>query len=345
MNFDEYTRLFKIKAHAKGLEEESINKYLNYAKPLMEKSLPVIYNQKHLSLLFGINSIYLYGVSNCPKHYYRKFNIKKKNGKKRIIHEPLPLLKEIQKWILKEILDKLKPSIYTKAFKKKSSIKDNAKFHRNQKKVLCLDIEDYFGTIKSNMVYLFFSELGYYPEVATMLTRLCTYKHKLPQGAPTSPALSNLLTISLDNKLSKIVSQDNLPLRYSRYADDITFSGTFNSTEIIKKVNEIIYSENFKLNTRKTRVLTSNKRQIVTGIVVNKKLQVTNDKRRKIRQIMYYINKYDLKTHIKVIRWNQSEERYIRYLLGNVNFVLFINSKDKDMIKYKDTLINLLQSY
>jgi RNA-directed DNA polymerase len=344
LKFDEYTKLFKIEAQANDLGSEYIDKCLRYAEPLLKKSIPIISDQNHLSLLLGVDLIYLYGVSNCSKRYYRKFNIKKRNKKKRTIHEPLPLLKEIQKWILKEILDKVKPSIYNKAFKKKSSIKDNAKFHRNQKKIVCLDIKDYFGSIKYNKVYLFFSDLGYAPDVSTMLTNLCTYKYKLPQGAPTSPSLSNLLTISLDNKLFELVNQYTPPLRYSRYADDITFSGLFNSTEIIKKINEIICSEEFRLNTEKTRVLTSNKRQIVTGIVVNKKLQVDKNKRKKIRQCMYYIEKYGLDSHIKSIKWMQSQESYVRYLLGNVNFILFINTKDMNMIKYKDVLINFLKN-
>lgn len=343
MNFHEYTELFKKKAEEKGLTFEYIDNCLKYAEPLAKKSIPIIYDQKHLSLLLGIDLIYLYGVSNSSKCYYRKFEIKKRNGKKRIIHEPLPLLKEIQTWILKEILDKLIPSIYTKAFKKNSSIKDNAKFHRNQKKVICLDIKDYFESIKYNKVYLFFSDLGYASDVAMMLSKICTYKNRLPQGAPTSPALSNLLTISLDNKLFKLANQYNPPLRYSRYADDITFSGRVDSTDLIKKVNSIVYTENFRLNFEKTRVLASNKCQIVTGIVVNKKLQVNKKKRKEIRQIMYYIRKRGLESHLNKIKWLNSKESYIRYLLGNINFILFINPKDYNMVEYKKSLINLLE--
>lgn len=345
MKYSKYSMAFKQEATKNGLNEEEIESYLKYAKVLLEKSLPIIYDQEHLSKLLGINLLYLYTLTNASNKFYRQFEINKKNGKKRRIEEPLPILKEAQYWILKEILFKCECSNYTKAFKKKSSIKENAKFHRKQKNVINLDIKDYFESITGFRVYEFFLELGYNPEVSMMLTKICTNNNSLPQGAPTSPYLSNVITQSLDNKLASLSAREEYKLRYTRYADDITFStnNDVDITRLIKDVSKILKSEGFYINKDKTRVQSTNKRQMVTGIVVNDKLQVSKEQRKKNRQDMHYISKFDLDSHIDRIGWKKGKEKYVRHLLGNINFVLFINPKDEEHLRYKEILIKILK--
>ncbi|CEN85132.1 retron St85 family RNA-directed DNA polymerase [Paraclostridium sordellii] len=345
MNYNKYSIIFKQEANNQGLSEDEIEVYLTYAKVLLDKSLPIIYNQDHLSKLLGIHPIYLYTLTNSSDKFYRKFKINKKNGKKRNIEEPLSILKEAQYWILEHILLKCSCSNYTKAFKANSSIKENAKFHKKQNIVINLDIEDYFGTIKGHKVYEFFRTLGYNNEVSIMLTKICTNKDSLPQGSPTSPYLSNIITENLDNKLAELAKKEEYGLRYTRYADDITFStnNKINITNLIIDTKYVLKQEGFKINYKKTKVISSNKRQMVTGIVVNDKLQVSKQQRRKVRQAMYYIEKYDLESHIRNIGWQKGKDKYLRHLLGNINFVLFINPKDKEHLKYKSQLIQKLK--
>ena len=335
MDISIYVNEFTKKAQELNYTEDHIMICLEYARSLYNKGVPIIYDQEHLSKLVGVNLCYLYGVTNNSVLYYRKFKIKKRSGRKRIIQEPLPLLKEIQKWICENILIKLDTSIYSKAYKRGMSIKDNAKFHKKQKRVIAMDIKDYFTSIKFYKVYNLFSSLGYKEEVAVMLSKLCTYNGYLPQGAPTSPMLSNLVTKQLDEKIFNMCMGIDSKTRYSRYADDMTFSGDISPDILIRKVRRIINTEGFTINDAKTRVYEQNKCQKVTGIVVNSKMQISRTQRDGVRQEVYYLCKYGIKEHLLRIKWNKSQKAYIRNLWGRVNYILFVNPKDNKISKCK----------
>lgn len=253
MKWEEYKTKFYHYAIFEGKNQEYIDKCLGYAKKLFDQGLPIIYDQLHLSLLVGYEEKYLLKVSNSQELFYREFDILKKNKREyRTISEPLPNLKNIQRWILSELLSNLEPSEYSKAFRAGFSIKDNARFHRRQPKLLTIDIKDYFGSINFNKVYLFYRNLGYSKQVSVMLANLCTLNNGLPQGSPTSPMLSNLITKRLDIRISGFCKKHDI--RYTRYADDLTFSGDFNEGFIIKFVKQLLQSEGFTINESKTRV-------------------------------------------------------------------------------------------
>lgn len=343
MNFQSYSKEFREQAKDLEYEDEYIERCIEYARNLIMNKIPIIYDQEHLGKLLGVKLEYLYGVSNNSTPYYRKFEIKKKSGKIRTIHEPLPLLKEIQKWIYVNILSNVEVSRYAKGYVKGLSIKDNAKFHKRQKKVLCMDIKEYFPSISEWKVYNLFISLGYREEVAMMLCKLCTYEGYLPQGAPTSPILSNIITKKLDEKIFDICIKINANIRYSRYADDMTFSGDFDQNILIKEIRRVAYEEGFKINDLKTRVSANNKCQKVTGIVVNEKLQISRQDRDKVRQEVYYLCKYGIKEHLKKITWKKSEKEYITNLKGRINFILFINPKDAKVSKVKEELKRYLK--
>lgn len=338
--WEKYSTKLEKRAKSQKFDAETIKEILDYAHKLHEKNLPIIFDQHHLSLLVGYHITYLIRASYNPEKFYRKFNIPKKSGGLRSISEPLPSLKEIQKWILDEILYKCDVSEYTKAYRPGKSIKNNAQFHRNQKIVLKLDIKDYFPSIKYPKIYAFFKRLGYSKAVTTMLANLCCLHKCLPQGAPTSPALSNLVTVHLDNRISGFTKK--LKIRYTRYADDLTFSGDFNPGIIINFVEKVLNEEGFLLNKEKINTMYQNKRQQVTGIVVNKYMQTPRELRKKLRQDIYYIEKFGLKSHMEKIK----EERtyYINHLLGIANHIYFINPTDKEAKKYIDILKKHLNS-
>lgn len=328
MNWEEYKLKFYHYAIFKGKNDEYINSCLNYAESLFKKGLPVIYDQQHLSLLVGYEELYLIKVSNSQELFYREFEIIKKNKiDYRTISEPLPNLKNIQRWILREILSKLEPSEYSKAFRPNYSIKDNAKFHKRQKKVLTIDIKNYFESIGYNRVLVFFRNLGYNKQVSIMLANICTLDNGLPQGAPTSPMLSNLITKKLDRRIAGFTKKQNI--RYTRYADDLTFSGDFDEGYVIRFTKSILNSEGFAINDSKTRVRLRNQRQEVTGIVVNEKMQASRSYRRDFRKEMYYIKKYGLDSHVNSINAGNII-KYLYHLLGMANFIININPSDKE---------------
>ena len=201
MIWEEYEKNYREIAKLEGKSDDYCINQLCYAKKLFDQGLPIIYSQKHLSLLLGYSLEYLYAVSNSSTKFYRSFNIPKKSGGLRRIDEPLPSLKEIQKWILTEILDCIPESPYSKAYTKGKSVKDNARIHRNQDKILLMDLKDFFGSISFGRVFSLFLKLGYRESVAVMLSNLCCYKNYLPQGACTSPKLANLVAKHMDYRI------------------------------------------------------------------------------------------------------------------------------------------------
>jgi len=326
MKWDTYKTNFIKAAKANNKSIKYIEYCLKYALYLYENDLPIIYDQTHFSMLVGYDIEYISAASHKANLFYRTFNIPKKNGDLREISEPLPNLKDIQKWILEEILYKCKVSKYAKAYIPRRSVKENARFHRNQKIVLTLDIKNFFGSIKYIKIYLFFRQLGYSVSLSTMLANLCCLDGSLPQGAPTSPALSNLVTYRIDQRIGGFALNNNI--RYTRYSDDMTFSGDFDEGRVIQFVSKVVSDEGLTLNDKKTRVRYASQRQEVTGITVNNKLQASKEMRRKLRQELYYINKYGLKSHLEMT--NNSRSHYIYHLLGIAYFIIFINPQDSE---------------
>lgn len=273
-------------------------------------------------------------ATSRPENFYRSFTIPKKAGGRRNISEPLPSLKEIQRWMLVNILYKCQASKYSKAYVPKNSIKSNSKFHRGKKIVLTIDIENYFQSIKREVVFNFFQGLRYTPFVADIFSRLCCLDDSLPQGASTSPMLSNLITKNLDEAIAAFVMP--LEIKYSRYADDLTFSGDFNPGYIIKKVKKLLDPYSLKTNNKKIRVQNRHERQLVTGIVVNEKMQVAKNRRKKVRQEIYYIEKFGFENHCEKISIDKFN--YLEHLLGTVNHMLFVNPKDAELKRYRSFL-------
>jgi RNA-directed DNA polymerase len=337
MDFSNYKDAFTNEAIQSGYSEQNIQRCLDYAAPLFSNAVPIIYNTSHLSVLVGYKKEYLQKAALHTKYFYRDFEVLKRNGKKRPISEPLPSLKEIQHWILKKILYSIPVSPFAKAYKPNVSLIENLKFHRNQPKVFTLDLENFFPSITIDGVEKIFSKLGYCNSISNLLAKLCTRNGTLPQGAPTSPTLSNLIFIDADEMIANYCIQKKI--RYTRYADDLSFSGDFDEKELFVVVKGIIEKMKFKINTAKTKLMTPGNRQTVTGIVVNEKPQVVFHKRNELRQAMYYIQKFGIDEHREYREINQ--RNFLEHLLGKINFVLQINPKDTEFIKYKSFLVDL----
>lgn len=339
MKFSQYKENFILEAKKNELSDEFIFSSLLYAEKLFNQNLPVIFDTKHLSLLIGVEISKLYTISNDSKKYYRHFKISKSSGGFRTISEPYPTLKIVQKWIQDNILVHSINNIYSKAFKKGVSIKDNAKFHKDQKVLINFDIENYFGSISEFDIENYFSSLGYYKDISKMLSKLCSYKGVLPQGSITSPSLSNVLTIRLDQHMIDYARMHKL--RYTRYADDLSFSGESLPKNIYNFVLKVLNESGFKLNHKKSKIRRDYQRQVVTGIVVNKKMQKDKIYRDKIRQEVYYIKKHGLKSHLEYYECDGDSKSYLKSLLGRISHVLFINPYDKKMKEYKEAILDV----
>lgn len=180
-----------------------------------------------------------------------------------------------------------------------------------------------------NHVFYFFISSGYEKKLSLILSNLVTLKGSLPQGAPTSPCLSNIIMRKFDADISTYCKKNDI--RYTRYADDLTFSGKLNKQKIINLCEKKLNRLNLKLNTDKIRVLKRHNRQSVTGIVVNEKIQVERSKRLEYRKITYYIEKYGTENHLKKINLNIDSKQYLISLKGKIGYAIFINPYDENL--------------
>ena len=241
--------------------------------------------------------------------HYQRFLIPKKAGGDRLISAPMPRLKRVQYWVLDNILAKMPVHEAAHGFTPERSIVSNALPHVGREVVVNLDLKDFFPTLTWKRVKGKFRGLGYSEAVATVLALLCTepdvdaveldgqrlYARKgprrLPQGAPTSPALTNLICMRLDRRIMGVATK--LGFTYTRYADDMTFSASGEAAgktgTLLKAVNDIITAEGFTVHPDKTRVMRRHRRQEVTGLVVNDRVAVPRDMLRRFRALLHQI--------------------------------------------------------
>lgn len=286
----------------------------------------------------------IYSISNNIEKNYKVYKIKKRNGKYRTIYEPNSILKQIQKQILINILNNKSISKYAKAYHKGISLKDNAIPHINKKIILKLDIKNFFENISFLDVYNACFSIEYFPKsVGFILTYLCTYDNHLTQGSPTSAYISNLIMKEFDEEIGNWCNINDIS--YTRYSDDMTFSGNFNPSELIIKIRKMLYKLGLELNNDKIHIVNKSQSQSVTGIIVNEKLQVNAKYRNKIRQEIYYIKKFGLKSHLNKCSINVNELKYLNKLYGRILYVLQINKFDQEFLKYKKFIEELKRQY
>ncbi len=290
----------------------------------------------------------LYALANHGEKHYEKIRIPKKSGGFRTLLAPDPLLKYVQKNLLHYVLEGFSVSDHAAAYRKKGNRSavcccvENASLHRGKALILKLDIENFFGSITFPLIYHSAFPAKYFPpEVGKLLAELCCYLEYLPQGAPTSPAISNLVMKHFDEYMAEWCGQRGIV--YSRYCDDLTFSGDFDPGEVIRKAERFLRAMGFSLNRRKTKVLSKASRQMVTGLVVNEKVQPSREYRRKLRQELYYCRKYGVTEHLRRSRKQEdlfgekenNQARYLCSLLGKINYVLFTRPEDKWLLEAK----------
>lgn len=285
----------------------------------------------------------LYTISNHAEKHYKVFKMPKHSGGYRTIYEPDYTLKNIQRNILNNVLSERRTSSFACSYKKGYGLSDNAKPHVNKKYILKLDIKNFFPSIDFLKVYKTAFPRYIYPEaVASLLTNLVTYNNFLPQGAPTSSYISNLVLRSFDIKIGNFCLENDIS--YTRYCDDMTFSGNFNISEMITRVKTELLKNGFVLNKKKIKIIGSNKAQIVTGIVCNKKLTVPRKYKKEIRKELYYINKFGLESHLKFVTCFDDASKYLNRLYGKILFVLQVE-KNSEFEEYKKMVFNLKKKY
>lgn len=242
-------------------------------------------------------------------HHYRRFLLPKRTGGHRTISAPMPRLKRAQYWVLDQLLAHVPCHAAAHGFLPGRSILTNARPHVGQDVVINLDIQNFFPTITFPRIKGVFQGLGYPEAVATMLALLCSENpcdelvvdgeaffvggkgrdRVLPQGAPTSPMLTNVLCRRMDRRLQGLA--DKLGFHYTRYADDLTFSGSGEAAglvgKLLRQVRHVLKEEGFTPHPAKQHVMRAGARQQVTGVVVNDQPSVSRQERRRLRAALH----------------------------------------------------------
>ena len=286
----------------------------------------------------GVSAKTLYAVSNNISKHYRKAKLPKENGGYRNLSVPDEVLKVIQRRIADVLLIHMPVSRYAKAYRFGSSTLRNAKHHVGKQVVLKLDILHFFDSVRYSTVKdKVFPEEIYAEPLRILLTMLCYHKDALPQGAPSSPAITNIILYEFDELIGQWCRERGIV--YTRYCDDMTFSGNFDPAEVIRFVRLELKKLGFLLNEQKTKVQRPGQQQTVTGIVVNEKLSIPADYRRKLRQELYYCKKFGIQEHLQKIGLEIPEDTYRMQLLGKVNYVLQVHPDDRDVLEAKKWLL------
>lgn len=222
---------------------------------------------------------------------YQKFQIPKRSKGLRNILAPVEHLKSIQRQILRRVLGGLEPHPCATGFCRGHSIVSNARPHVGKAAIVRMDLKDFFPSTPALRVNYYFRFIGWNAEAADLLTKLCTCNNALPQGAPTSPKLSNLLNHRLDSRLAGLAFA--LGASYTRYADDITYSLHTDSASSIRKLVHltavIAREEGYLVHQReKLYVRRKKDRQVVTGLVVNERINLPRHTRRWLRAVEHH---------------------------------------------------------
>lgn len=276
--------------------------------------LPICSSGLELAGLMGIplNELRFLSYSNQVSkiQHYQQFAIAKKTGGTRLISAPMPRLKRLHYWILEQVLQPLALTEPAHGFVTGRSIITNAQPHLGQAIVINLDLKDFFPSISYARIKGVFAQLGYNHEIATLLALLCSEPvtqtveldgqryylaqnpRRLPQGAPTSPYISNLVARQLDKRLQGLANKYGFT--YTRYADDLTFSSPSKEAPLrglLHWVHAIVKEEGFQVHPDKTRIMHQGRRQEVTGLVVNQQLNIERHTLKQFRALLFQIQK------------------------------------------------------
>ncbi|MDR1968572.1 MAG: RNA-directed DNA polymerase [Burkholderiaceae bacterium] len=312
---------------------------------LARHALPPLHTASELAAAMGLSLAELRFLAwqreVARVSHYQRFTLPKKSGGTRQISAPMPRLKRAQYWVLDNVLAKVPLHEAAHGFRAGRSILSNAAPHVGQAVVINLDLKDFFPSIGLRRVRGVFRQLGYGEQVATLLALLCTEaptdevqidgaryfvargERVLPQGAPTSPALTNVLCRRLDARLAGCAAK--LGFRYTRYADDLSFSAAGghhrDSARLLWRVHQIIASEGFTPHPDKQQVMRPHRRQHVTGLVVNRKLSIDRATLRRFRAVLHQAERRG----VQGLHW-QGSANLLDALAGYAHFVAMVDS-------------------
>jgi retron-type reverse transcriptase len=322
-----------------GLQNTASN-----VEELKRRGLPEMHDGADMAVQLGLKLSALrwltYHRRGATLVHYHRFEISKKTGGVRCISAPKTALSQAQRWVLENILLRLEPEPQAHGFIAGHSIVTNATPHVGKAIVINLDLKDFFPSITFRRVKGLFHKIGYSEHVATVLALLCTEPPRvqaeldgkiyhvalgqrvLPQGACTSPAITNALCRRLDRRLTGLARKHGF--NYTRYADDLTFSGDNPAAvgRLLRSVRVIVQAEGFSEHPSKTRIMRRANRQEVTGVTVNTRPTVSRKEVRQLRAILHNVARHGLESQNRT-----GHPNFAGYLRGRVEFLCMVDPK------------------
>ena len=290
----------------------------------------------------GIPIKTLFAISNSISSHYRRVYIPKAGGGTRTLSVPDAALKRVQRAIATRLLAYEPVSPCAKAYRLAGGVRKNAIPHVGQPKLLKLDVYHFFESINYSTVKdLAFPPERYAEKIRILLAMLCYCGEALPQGAPTSPVISNIVMRDFDEKVLTYCKENGIT--YTRYCDDLTFSGDFDEGALRRFVEARLSERGFLLNNAKKLCVRGSARKVVTGVVVNEKPNTPRAYRQAIRQEVYYCTRFGTAEHLRRIGDARTPRQYLSSLLGRVSYALHINPDSKELHTCKENVLALLR--
>jgi RNA-directed DNA polymerase len=365
---------FVAGARAKGVDQTIIAAAVGHAQMIrsVNKDLPIVFTLAHLARICGVSLGYLILIAGRGSDPYRDYLARKRELPKgstasrryRTICMPDPELKKVQRWIHQNILSKISPHSASTAYSDDDKLINAAARHCNARWLVKIDIESFFESIKEPYVQSVFERLGYPDLLSFQLARLCTrlptYKSRkdifrrkavlargvmqnewigfLPQGAPTSPQLANLVMRRFDRRMSAL--SRTAGLRYTRYSDDLIFSttGSFSrdlAKDFVHQAYDVLGAFGFEANRTKTSITAPGARKVVLGLLVDRdKPRLTRDFRANMETHLHYLERPDVGpvAHARVREFD-SVTGMRNHLLGLIAFARQIDRPYGDGLK------------
>lgn len=342
--------LSRARALANGMSQSAASSYVARQELLRARGSRPIYSLKHLALCCDTDWAYLRGVVSRRSYAaYRYFRIPKRTGGYRNLQSPSDALMAVQRWILHEILDTLPRHPDNFAYFANVTTRDCAERHSGAKWMIKTDLHNYFPSILERRVYRVFEGMGYSPLLSFELARICTWprtrgsvgksdsgslpysRHSegvLPQGAPTSGALSNAVTWALDCALSKFASRNSLI--YTRYSDDMAFSSCEKfdrerAAYLASQIGKIVTSMGLSVHERKTRIIPPGARMNLLGMLITDDgVGILPEQRRLVKLYLHAVDRYGPVEFARVRKFD-SVLSFINHVYGWLAYLSLID--------------------
>ncbi len=318
---EEQTIINDLEVLIEKTKHQYVGKYLEKkSKKLRLRS------KKHLFMQLGLSEEFVNRIIDNFDNEYSTFSKPDKKGKPRDFTDPHEDLRVIQKRINK-LLDRIDFPSSIQGGMKGKSIVSNASLHANKRYVANYDISGFFPSIKSGLVYDAFIAQECTADIARLLTRLTTANGCVPQGFLTSPKISGLVLLNINNRLEKLLAPYGL--QFSFWIDDLTISGNYDTKKLEKKIAEIFQYSPFDLNETKTKHTDSRSKQESVGLVINTSPNKDAEYKKKLRSELIALKKYGVDSYIAENYPDLDKAAYLQSLKGRVGFMVQINEANQ----------------